>query len=42
MHNMPEELGLLDPRTKDYPKTAWDGLERIFLAGADGMPIAGA
>jgi hypothetical protein len=42
MHNTLEELGLLDPRTRDYPRTAWDGLERIFMAGSDGMPMSGA
>ncbi len=42
MHNTLEELGLLDPRTREYPKTDWDGLERIFLAGTDGIPNAEA
>ncbi len=40
MHNTLEELGLCDPRTKELQATTWDGLERIFLASADGMPIA--
>jgi hypothetical protein len=42
MDNTLEELGLLDPRTREYPKTGWDGLERIFPTGANVMASAGA
>jgi hypothetical protein len=42
MHNTLEELGLLDPRTREYPKTNWDGLERIFSANTGDISITGA